>query len=170
MTSSPVSLLILLRCENIIMKELLNSGRDNRVIITLQNENVIRWESMHKWLHILLLCHLLRWIFKLPHHLHVHLIVFAKSAYCNSTDEGPGLKRLERNSKHKMAICSLFFVEHSLTYFTKCHAAYQNFFSRYLLDHLLYRLQLCWGMVWTLHHFCSVYSHFSQDEYLWDWP
>ena len=66
--------------------------------------------------------------------------------------------------------CSLFFVEHFLTYFTKCHAAYQNFFSRYLLDHLLYRLQLCWGMVWTLHHFCSVYSHFSQDEYLWDWP
>ena len=91
------------------MKELLNSGRDNIVIITLQNENVIRWESMHKWLHILLLCHLSRWIFKLPHHLRVHLIVFAKSAYCNSTDEGPGLKHLERNSKHQMAILFIIF-------------------------------------------------------------
>ena len=54
----------------------------------------------------------------------------------DSTDEGPDPKRLERNSNH---FCSLFFVEHSLIYFLKCHAAYQDFFLLFVWS-LMYSL------------------------------
>ena len=33
---------------------------------------------------------------------------------------------------HKTALCSLFFVEHFLTDFLKCHAAYWNFFPLFV--------------------------------------
>ena len=54
----------------------------------------------------------------------------------DSTDEGPDPKRMERNANH---FCSIFFVEHSLTYFLKCNAAYQNFFLLFIWS-LMYSL------------------------------
>ena len=53
---------------------------------------------------------------------------------CNSTNEGAGPKRLEKISTPDTPLFVhyfSFFVEHSLTYFLKCHAVYRNFF-RYL--------------------------------------
>ena len=66
--------------------------------------------------------------------------------------------------------CSLFFVEHSLTYFTKCHAAYQNFFFP------LFAWSLTVQVTVMLRHGLDIASlQFSivispKDEYLWDWP
>ena len=144
------------------MKELLNSGRDNRVIITLQNENVIWWESMHKWLHILLLCHLSRWIFKLPHHLHVHLIVFAKSAYCNSTDEGPGPKRFGEELKAQDGnFFHYFLLNIPLLTFQSATQPIRIFFP------VIFWITYCTGYsyveAWFGHCITSVqYSHFCQ--------
>ena len=66
--------------------------------------------------------------------------------------------------------CSLFFVEHSLTYFTKCHAAYQKFFFP------LFAWSLTVQVTVMLRHGLDIASlRFSivispKDEYLWDWP
>ena len=77
---------------------------------------------------------------------------------------GEELKAQDSNFVH------YFLLNIPFTYFTKCHAAYQNFFSRYLLDHLLYRLQFV--EAWFGHCITSVrYIVISpKDEYLWDWP
>lgn len=66
--------------------------------------------------------------------------------------------------------CSLFFVEYSLTYFPKCDAAYQNFFS------IICLITHCTGYsyvdAWFGHYITSVQCIVisPKDEYLWDWP
>ena len=56
---------------------------------------------------------------------------------------------------------SLFFVEHSLTYFPKCHVAYQNFFSVICL--ITYCTGYSYVEAWFEHCITLVqYSHFSQ--------
>ena len=58
--------------------------------------------------------------------------------------------------------CSLFFVEHSLYLLYKVPRSLSEFFFPLFAWSLTVQVTVCWGMVWTLHHFCSVYSHFSQ--------
>lgn len=47
------------------------------------------------------------------------------------------------NPRHSIFVLHCFFIEYSLAYFLKCHAAYRNFFCRFLFIFTLNRITFC---------------------------